>query len=188
MFTLDKALTGVVGCKERGRQVDGPLDHSTGKGWVKDHAYGDGSTGDGQEECSGRMHAGWKWMGRSTTTQLRREVGQESHNAAGARGNFGWHCAAHQAVPPRVRQGSGGHQHGPDGRCIGRRRRTPPPLSSTTRTRSRSLWRRWRATPTNINKQARKMRTNGVYCSTPLSVPIKRPANGLATVGGARIM
>ena len=25
------------------------------------------------------------------------------HNAAGARGNFGWHCAAHQAVPPRVR-------------------------------------------------------------------------------------
>ncbi len=26
--TLDKALTGVVGCKERGRQVDGPLDHS----------------------------------------------------------------------------------------------------------------------------------------------------------------
>ena len=40
--TLDKALTGVVGCKERGRQVDGPLDHSTGKGWVKDHAYGDG--------------------------------------------------------------------------------------------------------------------------------------------------
>ena len=29
--TLDKALTGVVGCKERGRQqVDGPLDHSTG--------------------------------------------------------------------------------------------------------------------------------------------------------------
>ena len=40
--TLGKALTGVVGCKERGRQVDGPLDHSTGKGWVKDHAYGKG--------------------------------------------------------------------------------------------------------------------------------------------------
>ena len=38
--TLDKTLTAVVGCKERGRQVDGPLDHSTGKGWVKDHAYG----------------------------------------------------------------------------------------------------------------------------------------------------
>ncbi len=33
---------------------------------------------------------------------LRREVGQESHNAAGARGNLGWHCAAHQAVPPHV--------------------------------------------------------------------------------------
>ena len=27
--TLDKALTAVVGCKERGRQVDGTLDHST---------------------------------------------------------------------------------------------------------------------------------------------------------------
>ena len=52
--TLDKALTGVVGCKERGRQVDGPLDHSTGKGWVKDHAYGDGWV---------KKNAGWKWMG-----------------------------------------------------------------------------------------------------------------------------
>ena len=133
--------------------MDGPLDHSTGKGWVKDHAYGDGSTGDGQEECSGRMHAGWKWMGRSTTTQLRREVGQESHNAAGARGNFGWHCAAHQAVPPRVRQGSA-RAPTRTGRCTGRRRRAPPPSSSTTR--SRSPWRRWRATPkTSTSRRAR---------------------------------
>ena len=52
--TLDKALTAVVGCKERGRQVDGPLDHSTGKGWVKDHAYGDGWV---------KKNAGWKWTG-----------------------------------------------------------------------------------------------------------------------------
>ena len=37
---LQRLLTEVVvGCKERGRQVDGPLDHSTGKGWVKDHAW-----------------------------------------------------------------------------------------------------------------------------------------------------
>lgn len=62
--TLDKALTAVVGCKERGRQVDGPLDHSTGKGWVKDHAYGDRRMGV-------KKNAGWKWMGwgRSTTTR-----------------------------------------------------------------------------------------------------------------------
>ena len=52
--TLDKALTAVVGCKERGRQVDGPLDHSTGKGWVKDHAYGKGWV---------KTDTGWKWMG-----------------------------------------------------------------------------------------------------------------------------
>ena len=52
--TLDKALTGVAGCKERGRQVDGPLDHSTGKGWVKDHAYGKGWI---------KTDAGWKWTG-----------------------------------------------------------------------------------------------------------------------------
>ena len=43
--TLDKALTAVVGCKERGRQVDGPLDHSTGKGM-------------GQRPCV------WRRMGR----------------------------------------------------------------------------------------------------------------------------
>ena len=52
--TLDKALTAVVGCKERGRQVDGPLDHSTGKGWVKDHAYGKGWV---------KTDTGWKWTG-----------------------------------------------------------------------------------------------------------------------------
>ena len=84
---------------------------------------------------------------------------------------FGWHCAAHQAVPPRVRQGSGGHQHGPDGVrggvgerllhrmyvCILRR---PP------HTRSRSPCTMGMAAVAgdaeNINKQARKMRTNWV--------------------------
>ena len=45
---------GVVGSKERGRQVDGPLDHSTGKGWVKEHAYGKGWV---------KTDTGWKWMG-----------------------------------------------------------------------------------------------------------------------------
>ena len=58
--TLDKTLTAVVGCKERGRQVDGPLDHSTGKGWVKDHAYGKGWV---------KTDTGWKWMGAHTTTR-----------------------------------------------------------------------------------------------------------------------
>lgn len=28
----------ILGCREKGRQRDGPLDHSTGKGWVKAHA------------------------------------------------------------------------------------------------------------------------------------------------------
>ena len=60
----------------------------------------------GQEECRLEVDGG---------AVLRREVGQESHNAAGARGNFGWHRTAHQAVSPRVRQGGGGQQHGPDG-------------------------------------------------------------------------
>ena len=43
-----------MGCKERGRQVDGPLDHSAGKGWVKDHAYGKGWV---------KTDTGWKWRG-----------------------------------------------------------------------------------------------------------------------------
>ncbi|EOD34314.1 hypothetical protein EMIHUDRAFT_202042 [Emiliania huxleyi CCMP1516] len=36
--------------------VDGPLDHSTGKGWVKDHAY---MYGKGWVKTD----TGWKWMG-----------------------------------------------------------------------------------------------------------------------------
>ena len=52
--STETRCTGVVGCKERGRQVDGPLDHSTGKGWVKDHAYGKGWV---------KTDTGWKWMG-----------------------------------------------------------------------------------------------------------------------------
>ena len=34
--------------------MGGPLDHSTGKGWVKDHAYGKGWV---------KTDTGWKWMG-----------------------------------------------------------------------------------------------------------------------------
>ena len=34
--------------------MDGPLDHSTGKGWVKDHAYGKGWV---------KTDTGWKWRG-----------------------------------------------------------------------------------------------------------------------------
>ena len=67
--TLDKALTGVVGCKERGRQVDGPLDHSTGKGWVKDHAYwkGVGQDGYGLEVDGGAVLYDAKWVKKAIT-------------------------------------------------------------------------------------------------------------------------
>ena len=96
--TLDKALTRVVGCKERGRQVDGPLDHSTGKGWVKDHASGDGWV---------KKDAGWKWTGAQyydakwVKKAITRLVLVETLGGIG-------HCAAHQAVPPRH-----GHVGGP---------------------------------------------------------------------------
>jgi len=69
--TLDKALTAVVGCKERGRQVDGPLDHSTGKGWVKDHAPVWRRVG--QEECRlemdamGAQYYDAKWVKKAIT-------------------------------------------------------------------------------------------------------------------------
>ena len=64
----DKALTAVVGCKERGRQVDGPLDHSTGKGWVKDHEVSLSKTMRMETDGSRRMQAG-SGRGRSTTTR-----------------------------------------------------------------------------------------------------------------------
>ena len=66
--TLDKALTAVVGCKERGRQVDGPLDHSTGKGWVKDHAYGDGWVEmNGSRKWTGAQYYDAKWVKKAIT-------------------------------------------------------------------------------------------------------------------------
>ena len=69
--TLDKALTAVVGCKERGRQVDGPLDHSTGKGWVKDHAYGKGWGQDGygleKRKWMGAQYYDAKWVKKAIT-------------------------------------------------------------------------------------------------------------------------
>ena len=104
-------MTGVVGCKERGRQVDGPLDHSThdwkgtmgqirpryGDGWVKKNAG---------LKWMGAQYYDAKWVKKAITRLVLVET------------LFGWHCAAHQTVPPRVRQGSGGHQHG-SGRCNG---------------------------------------------------------------------
>ena len=43
---------------------DGPLDHSTGKGWVQDHAYRQV----GQEECSlGAQYYDAKWIKKAIT-------------------------------------------------------------------------------------------------------------------------
>ena len=78
--STETRCTGVVGCKERGRQVDGPLDHSTGKGWVKDHAYGKGWV---------KTDTGWKWMGAQYYDA--KWVKKESQKPACARGNFWWH-------------------------------------------------------------------------------------------------
>ena len=69
---------------------------------------------------------------------------KERHNAAGARGNF-W--AALRRPPSSSSMCSPKKRWAltRTGRCMGRRRRAPPPLSSTTR--SRYPWLRWRATP-----------------------------------------
>ena len=58
-----------MGCKERGRQVDGPLDHSTGKGWVKDHAYGKGwiKTDAGSWKWTGAQYYDAKWVKKAIT-------------------------------------------------------------------------------------------------------------------------
>ena len=69
------------------------------------------------------------------------------HNAAGARGTWKLWVALRRPASssstcsPRKRRVAPTRT----GRCTGRRRRAPPPSSSTTR--SRSPWRRWRATP-----------------------------------------
>ena len=110
---------------------------------------------------------------------LRREVGQESHNAAGARGNFGRHCAAHQAVPPRVRQGGGGHQHGPDGVRGGVGERASSFVVHHTQQISKAAV---AGDADNINKQARKERTDWINKQKN-----KQATNGSsAPVGGAR--
>ena len=62
----------------------------------------------------------------------------------------------------------------------------PGPISLVHHTRSRSPWRRWRATPfaDNINKQARKERTDWINKQKN-----KQATNGFlssAPVGGAR--
>ena len=101
--TLDKALTAVVGCKERGRQVDGPLDHS-----LVARLERDGSkttrmeTDGGQEECGlemdglGAQYYDARWVKKAITRLVLVET-------------LGG-IAPPKAVPPRVRQGSGGHQ------------------------------------------------------------------------------
>ena len=119
--TLDKALTAVVGCKERGRQVDGPLDHSTGKGWVKDHAYGKGWV---------KTDTGWKWMGAQyydakwVKKAITRLVLVETLGGIAPPTKQFLHVFAKEA---------GGHQHGPDG--VWAASASASSLSSTTRSR-----------------------------------------------------
>ena len=133
--TLDKALTGVVGCKERGRQVDGPLDHSTGKGWVKDHAYGKGWV---------KTDTGWKWMGAQYYDA--QWVKKAITRLVLVRGNFGRQALI---APPTkqflhvfAKEAAGTNT---DRTVYGAASASsfPPPSSSTTR--SRSPWRRWRS-------------------------------------------
>ena len=67
------------------------------------------------------------------------------------------------------------------GRSTGRRRRAPPPSSSTTR--SRSPWRRWRATPrTSTSRRAIGVKTG----STPQRVPIGSRTSKRQTASYAR--
>ena len=108
------------------------------------------------------------------------KLGQESHNAAGASGNFGRHCAAHQAVPPRVRQGGGGHQHGPDGVRGGVGERLLLVVHHTQQISKAAV----AGDADNINKQARKERTDWINKQKN-----KQATNGFlssAPVGGAR--
>ena len=92
----------------------------------------------------------WKGMGQDRCrlevdggAVLRREVGQESHNAAGTRGDFGWYCAAHQADPPRVRIAKEAVGTNTDRTVYGAASGAPPPLCRPP-PRSRSPWRRAR--------------------------------------------
>ena len=83
--TLDRqGDDGVVGCKERAAWPSGgrtarPLDWNQRDG-SKTTVW----KGMDQDGCRLEVDGG---------IVLRREMGQKSHNAAGARGNFGWHCA-----------------------------------------------------------------------------------------------
>ena len=175
--TLDKALTAVVGCKERGRQVDGPLDHSTGKGWVKDHAYGKGWV---------KTDTGWKWMGAQyydakwVKKAITRLVLVETLGGIAPPTKQFLHVFAKEVwwAPTRT------------GRCMGRRRRAPPPLSSTTRSRQIVSMAAVAGDADNINKQARKTHTNWLKSPERANwVRNKQAANGLlssAPVGGAR--
>ena len=99
--------------------MDGPLDHSTGKGWVKDHAYGKGWV---------KTDTGWKWMGAQyydakwVKKAMTRLVLVETLGGIAPPTKQFLHVFAKEAV---------GTNTVPDG-VMGRRRRAPPPLSSTT--------------------------------------------------------
>ena len=94
---------------------------------------------------------------------LRREVGQESHNAAGARGRRLWVAlrrppSSSCTCSPRKRW----HQpRSRTGRCMGRRRRAPPPLSSTTHAADLPMA-AVAGDAENIIKKARTVRTNWI--------------------------
>ena len=140
---------GVQGAWPSGGRTARPLaGRSTGKGWVKDHAYGDGWV---------KKHAGWKWTGAQyydakwVKKAITRLVLLETLGGIAPPTKQFLHVFAKEAVGTNTDRR----------RCMGRRRRAPPPLSSST-TRSRSPWRRWRATPKpSTSRRARtKMRTN----------------------------
>ena len=100
---------------------DGPLDHSTGKGWVKDHAYGKGWV---------KTDTGWKWMGAQyydakwVKKAITRLVLVETLGGIAPPTKQFLHVFAKEA---------GGHQHGPDG--VWAASASASSLSSTTRSR-----------------------------------------------------
>jgi len=89
---------------------------------------------------------------------LRREVGQESWCSVETLGGIAPPTKHSSSTCSALRQGSAGHQYGPDGVRTGRRRRAPPPLSSTTR--SRISMAAVAGDAENINKQARNTRAD----------------------------
>ena len=54
--------------------MDGPLDHSTGKGGVKDHAYGPGGSRRMQAGNMGAQYYDAKWVKISTSQDTRKKA------------------------------------------------------------------------------------------------------------------